>query len=201
MGVQVVILFLALIGNRLCAAIRNGGEYASMPSYTLIGVTGLIGSTVFTTYKVTISQGWFFMPDMWQSILSVTGCIATILIHFFAVLWNDIIDEDKWWTPAAKDLSLLTLSESIILSLVAVLSGWSGLVAIVLSVFPAWYIYEGFVNLLTDRSFHYDGTDDEKVPTYAIPLLSNKLPRTIQKTRLILSVVSVLLLMVIYFIF
>jgi hypothetical protein len=179
------LIFIIGILFRTISGVQNGAFYGRR--YTL----GWAASVILFCWAAL--SAYSFFPEGWT--LKSTAVFVLFVLSVFSlpvVHWGLL-----------KNYKLVHFGETALtgfytLALIVLNPG-----AALLSVYPGTYLFKGFVNVLAGNKWHYNGTDDPSGNFYTliVPIVKweIKVPRTTQKLRLGLSILSLIAFIIIQF--
>jgi hypothetical protein len=131
---------------------------------------------------------WFFV-DRFVMASTIAGALTVgTLSTYMAMRYN----APKTGWEAETDLHLWTQLEQMALSVPLLLAGWPGIIALICSIYPAVFLQKAGVNRMLESSIWDNQTDDATGQYYSIPSLKIKIPRTTQRFRAWMAVLSIL---------
>lgn len=131
---------------------------------------------------------WIF-PNLHAPHWTVIPTAFMLGLAFMAILAvGDSFDERYNIVPA--DVHFYEMGKTGLVILAWML-GNGDLIGICASVYPGLIIHKGLINLGTNQSFFYYGTDDASGRTFSIPILGIKVRRAPQWMRFVLAGISI----------
>jgi len=133
--------------------------------------------------------GMLIFPHLHAPHWTVIPTSLMLGLAFMAILAvGDSFDERYNIVPA--DVHFYEMGKTGLVVLAWIL-GNGDLIGICASVYPGLIIHKGLINLGTNQSFFYYGTDDASGRTFSIPILGIKVRRAPQWLRFVLAGVSI----------
>lgn len=188
---ELIAIFIGVTIHRMYSGARNGSFYreAMFPEteYGKMRFGCLAAMWVVTMVSVwlleSVPPGWGYLPFapwLWTCISGV-GLLGSFGLSVRAT-WFGI----KTKVKVLDDLHAVTWAEQglLMIGLLCWAPCWQLALALLLSVWPAALMQKVLVNLMQERLWWENGTDDPTGRTWGLPSLGISVPRTTQKFRL-----------------
>ena len=178
-----MIEFMYLFLFRCLSGAQNGFGYAKNDTARTI-------CTIVMMAAIALLLFWVFPLSSWIK----WAALIWLLVGLGGTVWvEDSFNENINILPKEIHLAEILATSGVLFAWVA-LNG--NLIYILASVYPSLLIHKGLINLGSGLNFWDHRTDDETGDTFGIPLLGWKIPRLSLKTRILIAVLSLLVVVV-----